>query len=466
MSLNEPSGKEVTVIMRDFSEKYQKSLGLFKTASILLLFAACTILPQSRDGISVVHAAFPVTINIDVSKELGKFPYLYRTGIFLNSLPVGNPKDKFLKDHIPGMIEFSTDFYPHLRDANSYDEFFSRLPSSNLTQWVKGVHEKGGEPLIRLMPIPKWLWRDFREARYRQPPKDYVQWANFVEGIVNFFNNQLKIDVQYVVWDEPNEFFHASEKEYFKLYKYSVLGAKKANRNAKIGGPAVVEWNISKDRDPNRKPILYNFIKYCSREKLSGLGYSKLPIDMVVWHAFNKDPYSSDSYEKPVKQIKMWLKEFGYPENTPQINGGWNSNLEPKQYQTSPDRDNEFLSSFVITSIVAMEKAGIDRHIFFDLFEDWERGDNKEKETYIRKTYGESGLFGGWGIVTKDDIIKPAYNAFRLASMLSGRKLYSESEDPFITTSAARKGNKVMILLSNFVPRAGLPIRSEIYCPG
>lgn len=395
-------------------------------------------------------------INVDVSRESGKLPFLYRPGMFLNNQPVGYRMKKFFQDQKPGLIELSHEHSEELHHANSYDEFFQKLPVSKLTQWIKQINNKGGKVLIRLMPVPNWLRKRGIPNGSWYPPRDYDQWASFVEGLADFYNNKLGIDVMYAVWDEPDSFWYGSEEEYFKLYKYSVLGVKRANRKARIGGPAVAGWDSVKGKDdkrrPERKPMLYNFIKYCSQNNIRELGYKSLPLELVIWHAFNQDPFAYYAYKMPVQKVRKWLKEFGYGNETELVMGSWTAWFEPGNYETSRDRDTEVMASYAVTNLIALEEAGFDHQVFFGLFEDWQRGYDPKKESYLLDTYGKSSFFGGYGIFTTDNIIKPVFNAFKAVSMMEGNKLDVQVQDPFITAIAAIREKKIMLLVSNFIP--------------
>jgi hypothetical protein len=367
-----------------------------------------------------------ITLNIDGGQEIGKVPYLFRTGVFLNSLPVEYPKEKFFRDLKPGMLEFSLDYYPELLDSSSYNDFFNKLPESNLTEWVRQTAKSGGDVYIRLMPVPKWLWSD--SDGVRKAPKDYNGWAKFVGGIVNYFNNKLRINAKYIVWDEPDIFWKGTKEEYLELYKYSVLGVKSANMNAMIGGPAT---SVFSER-------IRDFIKYCSSTSLTGFG-NRLPIDILVWHTFDAFPTLQDRYKKEISKAKEWLKEFGYSENVELNMGSWTV-LESYKSMAPHNPDTEFLASYVVSSVIAMADAGFQRHAFFNLFEDWRLPSRK------------SEFVGELGLLTRNFVIKPSYNAFLMVNMIDGNRLKTVIGDPLITTFASRNRENIFILISNFVP--------------
>ena len=375
-----------------------------------------------------------ITINIDAGQEIDKVPYLFRTGVFLNSLPVEYPEEKFFGDLKPGMLEFSWDFYPELLNSSSYDDFFNKLPESNLTKWVKQTAKSGGDVYIRLMPVPKWLWS--RPNGARKAPGDYNGWAKFVGGLVNYYNNKLKINAKYIVWDEPDVFWEGTKEEYFELYKYSVLGAKSANRNAMIGGPAI---GIFSGR-------IHDFIQYCASTSLTGFG-NRLPIDILIWHKFDALPTFHSSYKEEISKAKEWLKKFGYSENVELNMGSWTV-LESYK-SIGPDiPDTEYLASYVVSSVIAMADAGFQRHAFFNLFEDW------------RLPSKRSEFAGELGLLTRNFVIKPAYNAFLMLNMIDGDRLKIIINDPLITSYASRSKENIFILISNFIPPKVMSIQA------
>ena len=406
----------------------------------------------------ISNEVFPdiLTLKIDTSQRNGEIPYSFRTGVYLNSLPVGYPLEKFFREQVPGQMEFSWDSYPELLQPESLKEFVNRLPSSNLTQWVKRTNDLGGECLIRLMPVPKWLWSKNERFRnppsgwdkgFRNPPKDYLGWAKFVESIVDYYNNQLHIDARYVVWDEPDNFWEGTEQDYLELYKYSVLGVKKANKQAKIGGPATgfLEGKINKGAAT--MPLVHNFIGYCSRTSLPELGLSRLPIDFLAWHVFDTGPISPGRYDVEVGRVKKWLKEFGYDADMEMNIGSWNALLNYPSIGPW-GRDNEFLAAYIVSSVFAMDRAGIQRHIFFNLFEDWIKTDKKTE------------FIGELGLLTRNYVIKPSYNAFKALGVLRGEMLDVKFDDPFLSAVISMDERNMYLLISNFITPDEMLIRS------
>jgi len=376
-------------------------------------------------------AANEVRLQVDLQRKAGPVPYTYRAGVFLNSLPAGYPMELFLSEQRPGMVEFSWDFYQPLLQANSEGEFFSRLPGSSLTTWVRATAAAGGEPYIRLMPVPKWLWS--AKDGFRKPPRDWQGWERFVNRLVDYFNNQLQIDARYIVWDEPDNFWHGSMDEYLLLYKHAAAGLLRANAKARIGGPAVAFFNAGIGK--RGQPLLPAFVRYCANTPLPGLA-PRLPIDILAWHTFDSVPANPGQFEMEVKAARKLLEQNGYRERVELNVGSW-SPLE--DYPDAPhSRDSEFLGAYIVSSAIAMRRAGVDRHAFFNLFEDWRR--NRDE------------FSNDMGLTTRSYVVKAGYHAYRLLGRLKGSEISVTHNDPFLQAAAAGEGRTFRIIVSNFAP--------------
>jgi hypothetical protein len=358
---------------------------------------------------------------------MGPVPYAYRAGVFLNSLPVGHPEDVFLSQQRPGMAEFSWEFYGLLLNAPTESDFFARLPQSNLTAWVRGTAAAGGEPYIRLMPVPRWLWSG--EDGARRPPADLQGWARFVERLVDYFNNQLKINVRYIVWDEPNYFWKGTTEDYLQLYKYAAAGLLRANPKARLGGPAPSDFD---SRIGNGPPLLRTFVRFCATTPLPGLA-PRLPLNMLVWHAFNIAPMSPGQYDLQVKSARSLLRQNGYGKDVELNIGSWTVTKHYPQVGTDL-RNRPFLGAYIVASVIAMQRAGVDRQAFFSLYGDWDSNSN------------------GHGLTTADFVDKPGYYAYRLLGRLRGSQVLTHVSDPVVQAAAAREGRTLRLIVANFAP--------------
>ena len=128
------------------------------------------------------------------------------------------------------------------------------------------------------------------------------------------------------------------------LYRFSVLGARRADPEDKIGGPAVAGWEEKGTRSAGEHPFLYNFIRFAAETGIPELGLDRLPLDFIVWHQFDTDGRGEPLlFEKPVGEIRRWLEEFGYDPATELGISAWNSwwNFGADPDELSPERDSE-----------------------------------------------------------------------------------------------------------------------------
>lgn len=408
--------------------------------------------PASGEGIN---------ISVDAGKAIGPLPYIFRTGVFFAHAPEFPPDSpagrRFFREQKIGAIEIQKPFLsPQLFPPGSTLEGYTeRLANSDTVRWIKEIDRNGGEVIFNLMGVPTYLRTIQHDGHSR--PYDYDKWADLVEATVDYINNKLHINAKYIVWDEPELFYGGTEADYLKLYKYSVIGAKRADRNAKIGGPA--SSRVMASFKGNKAPLLYDLIKYCSNTAVPEVGLKRLPIAFMVWHDFGS--MTSARMKKDVSTVKQWLNEFSYPQDTELINGSWNSWIDFPS-EGSVERDTEYLSAYVLPAVLAMDEAGIQRHLFFSLFENWQirEGESMYGQQILKKVKDrKSDFFGGFGLLTKNYIIKPVFNTFKALGMLEGNRLETRSNDPFISILASKSDEKMSLLFSNFIPDNKIAIR-------
>jgi hypothetical protein len=423
-----------------------KRSGLFA----ILLASLCSLLPAS--------AMAGAAIEVNAGREIGPLPFLFRSGMFWwgeagldgETLKTAYLQKKFLQDQKPGSIEANT--FEILDRSKSFAGYKKWLRSQPVFDaFAKRVDEQGGKVVIPIIGMPRWLTSQPNATKSIAPeggmavygglpPSDYEKWADVVQATVEYYSNTLGLDAWYKVWWEPDTgFWQGTEEEFFKLYKYAVIGARRANKNAKIGGPSVsgeeeVYW---RNREQHRtEPMIYNLIRYCAQTPVPELGLDRVPIDFLVWHQFNGDP--STGFRRTASQVKGWLKSFGYRETTPMLIGEWSVWRDWPKF-LDPGRDTNYAASYAIASLIGMDQAGITHHAFTSIIE--------------QGVEGFKGEFGGdFGIFTKSLVIKPVYNAFRTLSYLGETRLEVAQDDPFLAAVSTSDKRGVTLLIANYAP--------------
>lgn len=352
-------------------------------------------------------------------------------------------RNKFHKENNPKLYRMGLNLRSYAsEEAESIDDYLSNL--KKLDEIILSYKANGADVIMTFYGVPKALSskceKDGNDYKCSEnwgiaPPRDYNEWANLVERIVRHYKNELGVDLFYEVWNEADQnyvfrnddFWISTEEEYFKLYKYSVIGAMKADRDVKIGGPGSSVW----DHD-----VIENFLEYAAKEKLR--------VSFVTWHMYvgwNGFKGEKKEMETISRSVRGWIKENGFDEKTPLIIDEFN--YDPG-LQKPLEHETEFTASYFIYALENMI-GSIDRQTFFH-FNDFQN----------------SELFAGDpGAISRDGVIKPVYNAMRALSILSGK---NEKETPFFMNisksddsisalaSKTKDGGKIRILLSYFIP--------------
>ncbi len=383
-------------------------------------------------------------VRVDTSDILGEMPYIFRGGVFtMRSLWDEYQREKYLRDLKPGL---TTIYVPTW--SESFEDFKEKVENgyySNQISLAREIISRGGEVLFSIQEVPKWLTSNPNASFYWQyPPTSYETWENLVRYIVSYFYNQGLRGVGYRIWEEADleHFWKGNLSEFQKLYKHSAIAIKSVDPDAKItfgcaGAP---------------KDFQEEMFKY--------IGENNLPLDYIIFHPFDANPYT-DGFSHTRETIQEWLRENNLNPDTPMHAESWNSWLQPGKVidkdrelidERSPERDTEYNAAYIVAMLYSMDKNGIRYHSFFSDV-DWSHY-KYEDEVKDREFYGDFGL------LTRNGVVKPVYNAFRAMSMVYGlnstnyRVKTSFDEDSFITavSSITSDRNKIYIIISNFIP--------------
>src|SRR3989454_3350335 len=95
------------------------------------------------------------------------------------------------------------------------------------------------------------------------PPREYKQWATLISRLVSHCVQRYgAAEVRewfFEVWNEPNlrAFWTGTQRDYFKLYRYTADAIKNVDESIRVGGPATAksEW-------------IEEFVDFCERNKV------------------------------------------------------------------------------------------------------------------------------------------------------------------------------------------------------
>jgi hypothetical protein len=336
-----------------------------------------------------------------------------------------------------------------LSASKDFNDYVVRL--SRHDKQIQEIVKRGGDVILLVAKTPRWFssnpsrkptgegWAIYAAS----PPKDYNKWAKAVYHTVDHFNNELGLDLFYEIWSEPDSssrhFWIGTQEEFLKLYKYTVLGAKRADPKAKVVAPSVANWRRSIDEDAGKrvkpdlkKSLIYNLICFSAMTALPELNMKRLPLDFISYHIFGTEP--SDIHVS-INQINNWLEQFGY-QNTRLIISEWNG---PPNTRNSSEN-----AAYYLAMLNSMYENGIYLQSFASL-QDFHSG----MELKPPKEFHDD-----FGLITREFAIKkPVYNAFYMLSQLSDTRIKaSVTNSQTIKAIATKDTDNMAILLWNYTP--------------
>ena len=250
------------------------------------------------------------------------------------------------------------------------------------------------------------------------PPKDYSKWAELVyQWVRHAVEKYGKSEVEswyWEVWNEPDiAYWHGTPEEYDKLYDYTAEAVKRALPDAKIGGPA-----STGPANAKAAAFLRQFLEHCSSKNV--------PLDFITYHAKGR-PSVVDGH------VRM-----GISKNAEDVDKGFQIVREFPKFQNLPivlsESDPEGCAAcsarvypqnaYRNGPLYASYEAAMMKNIF-DL------ADRAKTNIAGMLTWAfefeDQPYFDGFRTLATNGIDKPVLNLFRMAGMMHGDRVRTES---------------------------------------
>jgi xylan 1,4-beta-xylosidase len=290
----------------------------------------------------------------------------------------------------------------------------------------------GMKPFVELSFMPKALASGnktvFSYKANVTPPRDYRQWANLINRLVSHWVDRYgRAEVRewfFEVWNEPNlrSFWTGTQRDYFKLYRYTAEAIKKIDASFRVGGPATAksDW-------------IETFVDFCER--------NKVPADFISTHQYPTDGFESDDDI----EIQLFKSQRGimreaaqdtrrYARGRPVYYTEWNSSSNPKD----PLHDDSYAAAFAVSTI--MEARGLVEGYSFWTFSD----------IFGENQFPSMPFHGGFGLLNLHGIPKPTYRAFELLHNIGNEQSLVDGLHETVDCSVLRKDSIVTVLLTNY----------------
>ena len=321
----------------------------------------------------------------------------------------------------------SSDQHAIVRDNGGFR--YSFFTSDQIFDYLQSI---GMRPFVELSFMPAALASSdktvFSYEANVTPPRDYRDWATLIQRTashcVERYGPKEVREWLFEVWNEPNlkAFWTGTQREYFKLYRYTAEAIKSVNSSLQVGGPATAksEW-------------IEEFVDFCDR--------NDVPADFISTHHYPNDGYECDGETEMAlfKSQRGIMREAAqntrlYAGHRPVYYTEWNSSSDP----VDPLHDEPYAAAFVASTV--MEANGL-----VDGYSFWTFSDIFEERNFPTVPF-----HGGFGLLNLQGVPKPAYRAFELLHQLGDRQSLVDGLHETVDCNVIQKGSSVSVLLTNY----------------
>ena len=350
-------------------------------------------------------------------------------------------------------------------DFQYVDDLYDRMLANGVPPFVELSFSPG-----TLAPVHNttFWWR-----ADGSPPSDYNKWAGLVRAFVQHCIDRYGIDEvrrwYFEVWNEPNlyeSFFRGgSQEKYFDLYRVTVQTIKGLDSELRVGGPATSNFNMDNDAlqkaEVSGKPIdpfsipwrpvwITDFLNYCSQ--------NHVPVDFVSTHPYPQDfaidqpgvPESQhyrrsiDATRDDLRTLREMIDHSAYPKAEIHLTE-WNSSPSPV------DHAHDSLAAAAFVAKTNLESIGLADSLSYWVFTD----------VFEENRNIDSIFHGGFGLINYQEIVKPAFHAYRMMNELGDQFL---AQVPGGIVTRFSKSGHISVMAYNYPPemKASLPVGNTL----
>ncbi len=403
---------------------------------------------------SLLHAAEPVTIEVDFAKPAGEFRALHginkgplAPGGLIDLTPelraLGVPLVRLHDCHWPNpdVVDIHAVFPDFSADPERAESYDFRLTD----EYLQAVRATGAQMIYRLGESIEHT----SVQRFVHPPPDPEKWAAICAGIIRHCNDGWAgghhFGIRYwEIWNEPENrpvCWTGTDAEYFRLYATAARTLKARFPELQIGGPAVGALG-GFDGAGRFQPTEFvsAFLDFCRRENA--------PLDFFSWHCYSADPGEFAARAKAVRAMldtrgfaktESHLNEWNYlPDNSWK---GVSGKAEPPARQRFYERmAGAEGAAFLASALIALQDAPVDVCTIFH------------------------GELGGFGLFNEHGVPQKNYHALSAFHSLLDTPRRVEVRGAIPGKLAVAAGldagrRKAQVLISNFaLPADGISI--------
>jgi xylan 1,4-beta-xylosidase len=311
-------------------------------------------------------------------------------------------------------------------------------------------------------------------------PKDYGKWGElvyqWVKHSVEKYGKDQVASWYWEVWNEPDiSYWHGTPEEYDTLYDYAAAAVKRALPSARVGGPATTGPSGAK-----AAAFLRQFLEHCDHGSNTAIGGTGAPLDFITFHAKGRPTVvdghvrmgiakNAEDVDKGYAIVRAFPKLDALPivlsESDPEGCAACSARVYPQ---------NAYRNGALYASYTAAMMKNV-----FELAD--RRQTNIEGMLTWAFEFEDQPYFDGFRTLATNGIDKPVLNVFRMAALMRGKRVKTESSgrtsldtmlaegvrgNPDVDAVAVRSDRGISVLTWNYhdddVPAAEANVRLEI----
>ncbi len=381
---------------------------------LLLLLFLPALLWLIRQTVKIVGRASgtPANIVVDASENVGFLPRPWK------AMAQGGEELTSFLDNLEkevkglGLRYIRIDHLYDAFDVVSRDGTGLKFNWSRLDTLVDKIQKTGAIPFFALSYTPAVI----AKTDIVSMPRDWNEWSLVVQKTIEHYSGEKKIaNVYYEVWNEPDLFGKLTSSSYIPLYRAAAIGAARARTSQKFqfGGPATTGLY---------KSWVDLLLKTAEQERLR--------LDFVSWHRYDKDP---ERFIKDIEEVEGFIAQRPYFSDVEVLITEWGPDSN-----NSPMYDN-LAGAAHLLSVIRRQLGRINLAFMFSV-----KDGNDPKGTTF---------WGRWGLFSSDHTgnkPKPRYTALVWLNSLGEERLSLSGEGSWVTGIAAKKGETIQIILTNY----------------
>ncbi|HEX5482590.1 MAG TPA: hypothetical protein VFZ08_08185 [Terriglobia bacterium] len=322
--------------------------------------------------------------------------------------------------------------------------YFKLYPAHHQYHWdtldkaIEAILATGAKPIMNICFKPKPLYPKIDDRIV--DPTDYSEWEELIYQLVKHCNQDRKFGIEY--WEVGNEGdigepggcpYKFTPQNYVRYYEHTVHAIRRADPNAKVGGPALAN---------SRSPI--------GDALIEAAGTGKAPLDFLSWHLYTNHP---EELWKTIRYMKTKLAKYPGLSKVETIIDEWNMSLG------HPVLNPSFQPAFVLETTLGFYREGLSRSAYYhirDYFVDpamFAPFMSEQGTLFMAHWWNEMPQYDG--LFDNQDRVRPAYYSFKLLSLIKGQQLATNGTNSDVHALAARQEHWVNLVFWNF-PSQGM----------